>query len=656
MKKSFLSRAMSAAIAVPVALSQTLVVASFAVDDNAVNASGLQTITIENFKQVPVADSELSPITEVEKYAKYEKYSTWNTTLKAWTFSQAGQTYTLDISKLTESLLTSDAWYVDMLEDIVNNPEYVSATAEIGLDDVTMVLDVDYPYEVAIKDILQKQFAEKYPDVELDFKSDSALDLTVTIKAATTALDDSKIPFEVTILDGDGNKLETVDAVADYIISTIEQIRVDANKMIDDVVADYQKQLDDAQALKDEKQQLKNEKQAEKDAKVIEVDEKQDEKDSKQAEVVEKQANVNAKQAELNDAIANGGDIASARKELSDARAQLRDAQDKLDDAQAQLDDAREKLDDAQAQLDDAQTQLDDAQRQINEAQQQLNESETMAEGEIDNMIDGYIEKIEAAKDRYNGFTGEYSGEYSGANVDEALQKAKSTLKDKFPGQANRIDRIPNSVDDFANSNMYGKLVSVYAEVLNQINAQTQDKAYDIAITVDDVLDFAKEIYDVTISGDVVKTESGYVEASGKVEGSLPEELTTDDLAYYYDYFNELFAPDNKKVKEGSLKTEKVMGASGNGVSDTLSGEATLEIKRVITLEVEDLEETTTSETTTSSDETTTVDPSQTTTIDPSQTTTIDPSQTTTIDPSQTTTIDPSQTTTIDRSQRSRRG
>ncbi|MDE6776566.1 MAG: hypothetical protein K2J25_01385, partial [Oscillospiraceae bacterium] len=647
MKKSFLSRAMSAAIAVPVALSQTLVVASFAVDENAVNESGLQTITIENFKNVPVADSLLSPITEVEKYAVYEKPSTWNETLKAWTTSQAGQVYTLDISKLTESFLTSDAWYMDMLEDIVNNPEYVSATAEIGLDDVTMVLDVDYPYEVAIKDVLQKQFAEKYPDIEFDFKSDSALDLTVTIKASTTALDDSKIPFEVTILDDKGNKLETVDAVLDYIVATLEQVRTDANVMVDNIIADYQQQLDDAQALKDEKQQLKNEKQAEKDAKVIEVDEKeieleekQEEKNSKQADVDEKQDDVDAKQAELDDAIANGGDVASAQKELADAQAkledaqaQLDDAQEKLDDARQQLRDAREKLADAQEQLDDAQVQLDDAQRQIDEAQQQLNEADVMAEGEIDNMINGYLDKIETARDKFNGFTGEYSGEYSAANIDEALQKAKSTLKNKFPGQANRINRIPNSIDDFANSNIYGKLLGVYTEVLNQISDQTQDKAYDIEITLDDILDFAKEVYDVTISGDVVKDESGYMEANGKVEGSLPEELTTDDLDYYYDYFNELFAPENKKVVEGSLKTEKVMSASGNGASDTLSGEATLEIKRVITLEVEDLEETTTSETTTTSDSndgtTTTSDPNggTTTTSDPNggTTTTSDP-------------------------------
>ena len=62
MKKSFLNRAMAAAIAVPVALSQTVLFTSFA-EDAVPNSKA---ITVDTFLDVPVEHTSTHPIVEVE--------------------------------------------------------------------------------------------------------------------------------------------------------------------------------------------------------------------------------------------------------------------------------------------------------------------------------------------------------------------------------------------------------------------------------------------------------------------------------------------------------------------------------------------------------------------------------------------------------------
>ena len=83
MKKSFLKRAMAAAIAVPVALTQTLVCATgFAAEDTAASADAI-TLTIDSLTAVEADTTKNVPV-EVERTATsrtYKQESSWNKVL-----------------------------------------------------------------------------------------------------------------------------------------------------------------------------------------------------------------------------------------------------------------------------------------------------------------------------------------------------------------------------------------------------------------------------------------------------------------------------------------------------------------------------------------------------------------------------------------------
>ncbi|MDE6087820.1 MAG: hypothetical protein K2G25_05480 [Oscillospiraceae bacterium] len=659
MKKSFLSRAMSAAMAVPFALSQTILCASFAVDDTAVDESALQKITIDDFKKVPV-NSTLTPIKEVEKYVTYEQSSPWNQKLQAWASSQSGnKEIELDVTSLADSISVG-GMYGDILRDVLSNPEYVSAVATVDTDEVVVTLDVNYPYAVAINDMLKEKLAAQYPDVDMSFNMEGTLSGKVVLTASTKALDDYTIPFNVEIITPESNgQGMTIEEIFKYAEDMMESIRDDVKEAIDGKLDEFQQELDDALAelatkeaeLEEKKQELA-EKKAEFAEKKEELEEKKKELAEKKEELAEKQAELAEKEQELADADADlkaaeaqgASTIAerirynNALRQYNDAQAQADEAQEKADDAQAQADDADRQAADAEEKFAEADEMAADADRQAAEAHQkaedaqnQIDEAREMGNGEVDNMIDTYLAKFQSVKERFTNI--EKSGEktYHATDVNDLIQQVKADAKKVAPSQSNKVDKIPDELDGFTNNKFYAQFADFFAGILKQINDQAEVKAYEIDLDADAIIGFAEEVKDITVTVSGSKNAQNYAEANGEVFGYLEDTEGQEDIDYYYTYFNELFAPENKKVVEDSIKTEKIVEASGDMVSDTMSGNVKLEIKRIITLEVEDLEETTTSsstETTTSSDSsetTTSSDSSETTTSHDSSETTTSP-------------------------------
>ena len=147
MKKSFLNRAMAAAIAVPVALSQTVLFTSFAED--AVPNS--KSVTVDTFLDVPVEDAPTHPIVEVEKYHIYEIESTWYNRVRSAMNSVDGEAAKeFDIASIIDqSGKYSDKWYADLAKAAT------SATAQVVGTDVIVKANINMNDE--LQDILKKK-------------------------------------------------------------------------------------------------------------------------------------------------------------------------------------------------------------------------------------------------------------------------------------------------------------------------------------------------------------------------------------------------------------------------------------------------------------------------------------------------------------------
>ncbi|MDE7122392.1 MAG: hypothetical protein K2O42_09560, partial [Oscillospiraceae bacterium] len=654
MKKSFLSRAMSAALAVPFALSQTILCASFAVDDTAVDESALQKITIDDFKKVPV-NSTLTPIKEVEKYVTYEQSSPWNQKLQAWASSQSGnKEIALDVTSLADSI-TVNGMYGDILREVLSNPEYASAVAKINTDEIVVTLNLDYPYATLLNDMLEKKFAEQYSDVDMSFDMQGNLTGTVVLTASTEALDDYTIPFDVKISTpeyNNGNAM-SVEDLFKYAENLLEDIRTDVKEAITVKLDDFQKQLDDAVKELREKEAELADKEKQLEEKKADFAEKLEELKRKEAELAEKKVELDDAAADLEEAKASGVNVAAKQTEYNNALKQYNDAKAKADKADQDAIEAQEKFDDADRQAAEAHEKADEANQTAKEKQDQIDEAREMGDKEVDNMVDGYLSRYQSLKEKFDNI--EKSGEktYKATDVNDLIQQVKADAKKVAPSQSNRVDKVPDELDGFTNNKFYAQFADFFAGILKQVNDQAEVKAYEIDLDADAIIGFAEEVTDITVTVGGSKNAQNSMVANGELSGSLEDAEGEAEIAYYYTYFNELFAAENKKVVEDSIKTEKVVEASGDMTSDTMSGNVKLEVKRIITLEVEDLEETTTSstdvtETTTSSDPNAT---ETTTSFDPSATettTSFDPSATET-----TTSFDPSATettTSFDRS------
>ncbi len=155
MKKSFLKRAMAAAIAVPVALTQTLICTTgFAADDAA--AAGAITLTADKLMAVEADTAKNVPVLAEDTGTSraYVQESTWNQVVFGALASVANSensTIELDTAALANAI-GGDAWYADALKDALVNGG--SAKAEVSTRDVLVTIGINYDYAAVAEEFL----------------------------------------------------------------------------------------------------------------------------------------------------------------------------------------------------------------------------------------------------------------------------------------------------------------------------------------------------------------------------------------------------------------------------------------------------------------------------------------------------------------------
>ncbi|MBQ8010625.1 MAG: hypothetical protein IJ265_03640, partial [Oscillospiraceae bacterium] len=156
MKKSFLKRAMAAAIAVPVALTQTLICTTgFAADDAA--AAGAITLTADKLMAVEADTAKNVPVLAEDTGTSraYVQESTWNQVVFGALASVANSensTIELDTAALANAIGGGDAWYVEALKDALVNGG--SAKAEVSTRDVLVTINIKYDYAAVAEEFL----------------------------------------------------------------------------------------------------------------------------------------------------------------------------------------------------------------------------------------------------------------------------------------------------------------------------------------------------------------------------------------------------------------------------------------------------------------------------------------------------------------------
>ncbi|HAJ97743.1 MAG TPA: hypothetical protein DCO72_08410, partial [Ruminococcus sp.] len=552
MKKSFLKRVTAAVIALPVALSQTVLFASFAEESNAVEA-----INIDSFLTVPAgqalyeADSQEYKALGAQQakdggadYRYFIQESVWNARVANAVSSYSGETFTIDATSFAQ-YITGENWFSTMIRNAVADPSN-QAYVNVYSDSIDVVADVNYSYEKFAKDILNRSIPSEYKDVDFAFESTGVVDAKVTISGDTTALGGGAgkaartIPYTVEI-EWDGQKLTSGQAIYEKTISVINAIRQDTKASVTKTFAPYEQQRDDAQT------QL-NEKQAEKDA----------------------------AQAELDAAV----------KALEDAEAANRPT--------GYINNRKATVASRQADLDEAQAQLDAAQAELDAAAQRLEHAHKMVDTKIDEIFDNYVERVNNQKEKYdNLLSREVDTTFNGEDVDAVLAKLDTVVQNNFKNK--KVNNVfPASLSEIQGKTYYGTITKIFNNALSQINSQTAEKStsgttYSISLTMDEIINKAAEIYDVTAYG---KHVSGQESGEGYAYGYLTDDESDADLAKIEALINEKLASEGLELKPGSLYTVKAVEADGNG--GIQSGAGTLDIYRIIRFETIEPEETTT--------------------------------------------------------------
>ncbi len=272
MKKSFLKRVMAAAIAVPVALSQTVLFTSFADGETAKVLSTKTFTDVESDVEINVptlaANGSYKAPEAGTPYA-YVQESDWYEEMQAAVNDLIGTTQTLNTNAIAQRI-ESNEWWSDEARDIFSQAGAVKATATVNDSDVTVVFDINYNYSQQIIDAVYDRLPEYDSDVKLDLSTSSKVAGTVTVKIDTSELASKKVSATVeTNIEGlKGNS--AADAAA-YVQSLFDAAKADVEAAVakaeaeakaagdtdkayrigslldenyEEIVADYQKRVD----------------------------------------------------------------------------------------------------------------------------------------------------------------------------------------------------------------------------------------------------------------------------------------------------------------------------------------------------------------------------------------------------------------------------
>ena len=236
MKKSFLKRVMAAAVAVPVALTQTAMFASFAAgeetaaDGDIIDKSTFVNVVCDPAVNKPVTGDYKAP--EVNNEDAIVQENDWNGDLRAALSHMYDEEINLDPAKLADDV-TSTAWYSEFFKGAVR-AEGTKVTAKIQDTEVVITIALNYNYgnDAAMRITRGSEAYQKAIEEYMDSKA--VVSGTIVITADTENLDTNKeIPVSVEVnIDGmeKGNITETFIPYAQKMWDTTRTEMIEAFK------------------------------------------------------------------------------------------------------------------------------------------------------------------------------------------------------------------------------------------------------------------------------------------------------------------------------------------------------------------------------------------------------------------------------------------
>ncbi len=224
MKKSFLKRAMAAAIAVPVALTQTLLCASFAADTTEGTATdtteAMGTLTVNTFVNVEANPNSNKPVevSATDTTRVYKQNSVWNlAVMTALSSIPAGTVEALDVTALANKI-GGDAWYTEAIKNAMLS-EDAAATAEVNGDKVVITITGKYAYAADVQAMLDA----KLGDVTVDLGNPTSdIKVVVTVDTSELAMGTTvKAEAEISV-DGE---VKDMAGLKDYAQDKLDEIR-----------------------------------------------------------------------------------------------------------------------------------------------------------------------------------------------------------------------------------------------------------------------------------------------------------------------------------------------------------------------------------------------------------------------------------------------
>jgi hypothetical protein len=249
MKKSFLKRVAAAIVAVPVAMTQTALFTTFAVDGEttavAANTTGSTVLSLDDLMKI---DASVEPVlaadfksaaalknfsaAELKKANAYVQVSDWGVKASNGLESFQGK-YNLDKTAILNAIAGKDNISFELLTGAIKD-ENTTAVAEIKDGKIVITMDINYAYGENLAKMsdesMNKTIDKKYDDVDITFKplalSENKLVGSIVLTADTSKIEDKTVKYTVSVKFG-GEEQKGVKAIENFFADEAEKALAD---------------------------------------------------------------------------------------------------------------------------------------------------------------------------------------------------------------------------------------------------------------------------------------------------------------------------------------------------------------------------------------------------------------------------------------------
>jgi hypothetical protein len=464
MKKSFIRRAIASAIAVPLALTQSLMPV-LAVEDVSDVTAVVDSAATMHFTAASLTNIEPG-----------ETESNWNTQFSQVLITLDDFEKSVDVDVVRNFIVSKAGAYSELATSLADQIKNTTVSRSFLTNSFTIKGQVD-DLSTIIFDQAQGQIDSKIADVvdqysgvdftpikNIDFSSiHLAADVEIVVNTANVKSSKTfGISYVFKAEDGNTYTLDGDNSIIDYVQGKYNECKALVVAAKDELFADVRQQLDDATA------------------------------------------ELNEKSAQLD----------SAKTALADAEAEL-------DEAEANgvnVDDARAKVESKKSELADAETKRDEAQAKLNQAEIDYKNAGGEADKAIDDIFAGYDQQFETIRTKYDYIMNKESISVSGNSLTEVLTKYKTIGAEKYTNIYNKVstyyDQIPTSAGEVAE-----RVAPLYSEIFDQLKDQIPSSV-EVDLDVNDVAEIFDNLYNVSLT-----VENGKAELVGYMDDDQIDEL-----------------------------------------------------------------------------------------------------------------------------------